>query len=171
MNFPSEVLHRARKVALVAFDVDGVLTDGKIYYHDDGREMKAFHVQDGSAIKLLRENGVEVAIITGRRSTMVDKRARELGIEHVYQGSANKRDAVDAIMSSLAIEIDAVAHVGDDLGDIDLFKQVGLAISVPNGHPAAISHAHYVTETEGGGGVAREVCQLILSSKGLWRYD
>ena len=171
MKFRSEVLRRASKVALVAFDVDGVLTDGKIYYTDNGEEMKAFHVQDGSAIKLLHENGVEVAIITGRRSTMVDRRAAELGIEHVYQGSANKRDAVDAIIATLEMEIDAVAHVGDDLGDIDLFKQVGLAISVPDGHPGAISHAHYVTEALGGCGVAREVCQLILSSKGLWRYD
>ncbi|TDJ25097.1 MAG: HAD-IIIA family hydrolase [Gammaproteobacteria bacterium] len=171
MNFPNEVLRRAANVALVAFDVDGVLTDGKIYYNDNGQETKAFHVQDGSAIKLLQQNGVEVAIITGRCSAMVERRATELGIEHLYQDSENKRLAVDTIMTTLKIEIDAVAYVGDDLGDIDLFDQVGLAISVPNGHPAAIARAHYVTEVNGGGGVAREVCQLILSGKGLWRYD
>ncbi|MCZ6618241.1 MAG: HAD-IIIA family hydrolase [Gammaproteobacteria bacterium] len=171
MNFPDEVLRRAGKVAIVAFDVDGVLTDGKIYYSDNGREMKAFHVQDGSAIKLMRENGVEVAIITGRRSAMVDRRATELGIKYLYQGSDNKRDALDAITTALSIEIDAVAHVGDDLADIVLFDRVGLAICVPDGHPTAIAHAHYVTQAHGGGGVAREVCQLILSGKGLWKYD
>ncbi len=171
MNFPSEVLHRASNVALVAFDVDGVLTDGKIYYSDNGEEMKAFHVQDGSAIKLLHDNAVEVAIITGRRSAMVARRATELGIEHVYQGSENKLDAVEVIMTTLEIDIGAVAYVGDDLADIGLFDHVGLAVSVPNGHPTAIAHADYVTQVPGGSGVAREICQLILSAKGLWRYD
>lgn len=171
MNFPKEVLHRASRVSLVAFDVDGVLTDGKIYYTDSGEEMKAFHVQDGSAFKLLQINGVEVAIITGRHSTMVERRATELGITHVYQGSENKCEAADAIVSILGIDLDAVAHVGDDLPDVDLFDRVGLAISVPGGHPTARGHAHYVTEAQGGSGVAREVCQLILSAKGLWRYD
>lgn len=171
MSFPQSLLERARGVSLVSFDVDGVLTDGRIIYTASGDEAKAFHVQDGSAIKLLASCGVQVAIITGRQSVMVDRRAAELGIEHVFQGVQNKADALTGLLQRLGLAPAAAAHVGDDLPDLALFDLVGLAIGVPNGHPSAMARAHYVTSLAGGQGVAREVCELLLRAREQWPYD
>jgi len=168
--FPAEVLNRAAAVSLVSFDVDGVLTDGRIVYSDAGHEIKAFNVQDGSAIKLLQSHGVPCAIITGRQSTIVARRAGELGIEHVHQGVGDKARALRSILDALGLDPAAAAHVGDDLPDIPAFDQVGLAIGVASGHPAALSRTHYVTRLAGGQGVAREVCELILRARGAWPY-
>lgn len=170
MEFPESLLERARAVSLVSFDVDGVLTDGRIVYSERGDELKFFHVQDGSAIKLMRDAGVEVAFITGRRSELVARRAGELGIRHVHQGVRDKVASMNAIAGELGIAAEAVAHVGDDLPDLALFEAVGLAIGVPNGHPAALARTHYVTELAGGQGVAREVCELVLRAQGRWPY-
>ncbi len=171
MSFPSEVLERARAVSLVSFDVDGVLTDGSILYSDRGDEIKAFHVQDGSAIQLIRSCGIRVAIITGRTSGMVDRRAAELGIEHVFQGVRDKAAVLTDLLAELGLTTTAAAHVGDDLPDLPLFAVVGLAIGVPNGHPSALARAHYVTRLPGGKGVAREVCELLLRARNQWPYD
>ena len=161
---------RLRGLRLLVLDVDGVLTDGKLYYTDNGEEMKAFQVQDGSAIKMLREHAVEVAIITGRNSAIVARRAQELGIGHVYQGAQDKAVALDQLVASTGIKATSIAHVGDDLPDLALFDRVGLSISVPNAHPVAAAAADYVTSVAGGQGVARELCQLILTAKGQWPY-
>ena len=174
--FPADVLRRAADIELVIFDVDGVLTDGKLYYSDQGRsdggvETKAFQVQDGFAIKMLRAHAVEVAIITGRSSPIVARRADELGIAHLYQGVDEKTNALESLVGKTGIQPLRIAHVGDDIPDLALFDRVGLAISVPNGHPVAIDAAHYVTSTAGGDGVAREVCQLILTAKDQWPYQ
>ena len=169
--FPTAVLRQAAAIDLVSFDVDGVLTDGKLYYSDADTEIKAFQVQDGSAIKLLRDHGVEVALITGRTSAAVSRRAAELGVTHLYQGAAEKTDALDDLIAATGIAAEHIAHVGDDLPDLTLFKRVGLPIGVPNGHPVAIGAADYVTTVAGGQGVAREVCQLILTAKGRWPYS
>ena len=171
MQFPADILALAKNVRLVIFDVDGVLTDGRLYYADDGREFKAFHVHDGAAIKTLLSNGVEVAIISGRDSPSVDRRAAELGIRHVYQGAADKTTALDQLSAATRIPAQSMAHVGDDLPDLELFAKVGLAIGVPNGHPAAQNAAGYVTATPGGQGAAREVCQLILTAQGKWTFE
>lgn len=171
MSFPQSLLDRARGVSLVSFDVDGVLTDGRIIYTTSGDEAKAFHVQDGSAIKLLASCGVQVAIITGRESVMVDRRAAELGIEHVYQGVQNKADVLTELLHQQGLPAAAAAHVGDDLPDVALFDLVGLAIGVPNGHPSAMARTHYVTALAGGHGVAREVCELLLRARDQWPYD
>jgi 3-deoxy-D-manno-octulosonate 8-phosphate phosphatase (KDO 8-P phosphatase) len=170
-SWPAALLERAARIRLVSFDVDGVLTDGKLYYTDTGGEMKAFNVQDGSAIKLIREHDIEVAIITGRDSPMVARRARELGIRHFEQGVADKAIAMNELRRRLGLEAEAVAHVGDDLPDLPLFEAIGLAVSVPNGHPVARAAAHYVTELPGGGGVAREICELLLTAQHRWPYD
>jgi 3-deoxy-D-manno-octulosonate 8-phosphate phosphatase (KDO 8-P phosphatase) len=171
MQFPEALLERARSVSLVSFDVDGVLTDGRIIYSESGDELKAFHVQDGSAIRLLASCGVEVAIITGRTSTSVARRAAELDIVHVYQGVRDKAITLRELMTDLNLAPSAVAHVGDDLPDLPAFALVGLAIGVPNGHPGAIAAAHYVTWLPGGQGVAREVCELMLRARDQWPYD
>jgi 3-deoxy-D-manno-octulosonate 8-phosphate phosphatase (KDO 8-P phosphatase) len=168
---PADLNSRARALKLVSLDVDGVLTDGQLYYTDDGREIKAFNVQDGAAIKLLQQHGVEVAILTGRNSPMVARRAAELGIQYVYQGLEDKGVALQQLREALKLETTAIAHVGDDLQDLVLFDQVGLAISVPNGHPAVTKRAHHVTATSGGQGVVRELAELILRAQGSWPWD
>ncbi len=161
---------RAANLELVVFDVDGVLTDGRLYYSDDGREMKAFHVQDGFAIKLLRAHGVEVALISGRHSTMVTRRAEELGIVHLYHGVQDKAAALGELVAATGIDPARIAHVGDDLPDLAIFGLVGLAVSVADGHPAVTAAADHVTAAAGGHGVARELCQVILAAKGRWPY-
>jgi 3-deoxy-D-manno-octulosonate 8-phosphate phosphatase (KDO 8-P phosphatase) len=162
---------RAAGIDLISFDVDGVLTDGRIVYTERGDEIKAFNVQDGSAIKLLQSCGIQAALITGRRSSMVERRAAELGIEHVFQGVADKAEALEILCARLRIPPSAVAHVGDDLPDLALFHRVGLAIRVPNGHPTIFPHVHHTTELAGGQGVAREVAELLLRARGSWPFD
>jgi 3-deoxy-D-manno-octulosonate 8-phosphate phosphatase (KDO 8-P phosphatase) len=166
-----DLLERARHVNLVSFDVDGVLTDGRIVYSDHGSEIKAFHVQDGSAIKLLASCGITVALITGRSSSIVDRRAAELGIEHVHQGVKDKAVVFGELLQSLRLPAAAAAHVGDDLPDLPVFAVAGLAIGVPNGHPATLARVHYVTQVAGGQGVAREVCELLLRAREQWPHD
>lgn len=170
MIFPPRLLEAARAIELVSFDVDGVLTDGRIVYTDDGREIKAFHVQDGAAIKQLMAGGIHVALLTGRSSPVVERRAAELGIRHLQQGLADKGPALEELTRSLHLSTAQVAHVGDDLPDLVLFDRVGLAISVPNGHPEVRRRADYVTETRGGDGVAREVVELLMRARGTWPY-
>lgn len=170
MAFPAPVLERAADIELVAFDVDGVLTDGKLYYADDGRELKAFHVQDGAALKLLLSQGIIVAIITGRSSSIVKRRADELGIDHVYQGVSDKAAALATVSAKVGVSLAQAAYVGDDLPDLGVFATAGMAISVPNAHPAAAAAADYVTLTPGGAGAAREIAQLFLEARGEWPY-
>jgi len=167
----SQITDRCRKLRLISFDVDGVLTDGTLYYSDDGREIKAFNVQDGAALKLLQQQGVAVAILTGRDSPMVARRAAELGIEHLYQGLDDKQLGMNRLLEQTGLTAQQTAHVGDDLQDLTLFDTVGFSISVPNGHPTVLSRADLVTTTSGGQGVARELAELILRAQGTWPYD
>ena len=160
-----ETERRARHIRLVAFDVDGVLTDGSIAYTDRGDEIKTFNAQDGSAIKRLIEGGIEVALITGRASPMVERRTRELGIRHLYAGVADKLRALAQLLDELDFDAVACAYVGDDLPDLPVFQAVGLAISVPNGQPEVREAAHHITDRAGGQGVASDVCRLILSAQ------
>jgi 3-deoxy-D-manno-octulosonate 8-phosphate phosphatase (KDO 8-P phosphatase) len=170
LKLPAALVDLARSVELVSFDVDGVLTDGRIIYTDDGREIKAFHVQDGAALKLLLASGIEVALLTGRTSPIVERRAAELGIRHLQQGLDDKRPVLEDLAGKLDIPLARVAHVGDDLPDLPLFDLVGFPISVPNGHPAVTARARYVTETPGGSGVARELTELLLRARDAWPY-
>ena len=170
MNVPEPIREAFGQLELICFDVDGVLTDGRIVYSDDGREIKAFNVQDGSAIKLMASVGIEIAILTGRRSAMVERRAAELGISHLEQGLADKGPAFLALCERLHIDPERTAHVGDDLPDLPLFELAGLAISVPNGHPTVRSRADFVTDTAGGEGVARELAELVLRARNAWPY-
>ena len=153
----------------VVFDVDGVLTDGRITYTDDGHELKSFHVQDGASIKLLMEHDIAVAIITGRRSPIVAKRARELGIEFVAQGAADKPTALDQLISDGFPDAN-LAAIGDDLQDLKLFQHPAItcAITVPNAHPYVVEMTPWVTERAGGQGISVEVAQAILSAKDKW---
>jgi 3-deoxy-D-manno-octulosonate 8-phosphate phosphatase (KDO 8-P phosphatase) len=170
VNSTERFNERARALELLSLDVDGVLTDGRLLYADDGRELKAFNVQDGASIKLLLQRGIRIAILTGRSSPMVERRAAELGVRHLYQGLEHKAPVLDRLAAELHIPLERVAHVGDDLPDLALFDLVGLAISVPNGHPVVRARADYVTATPGGEGVARELAELILRARADWPY-
>lgn len=155
----------------IIFDVDGVLTDGRITYTDDGHELKSFHVQDGASIKLLMQAGIAVAVITGRRSPMVAKRCRELGIDFLMQGANSKPEALARLITQ-GFPAQDLAAVGDDLQDLALFDDaaVCLSITVPNGHPAVRARAAFETERSGGTGVVVELAQRILQAQGKWPY-
>ncbi len=151
---------------LVIFDVDGVLTDRKIYFMDHHLECKAFNAFDGLGMKWLLSSNIEIGIITTRRSVAVERRMRELDVRHVYQGQENKREALITLMRKLKLSLEEVVYVGDDLPDLPLMRQVGVGIAVADAAEYVRQHADWVTKTPGGKGVAREVSELVLSAQG-----
>jgi 3-deoxy-D-manno-octulosonate 8-phosphate phosphatase (KDO 8-P phosphatase) len=153
----------AAAIRLLVLDVDGVLTDGRLYFGPRGEVLKLFHVRDGYGIKQLDKAGVEVAVISGRRSKMVDVRCRELGVEHVYQGVENKIVAFEQLCSRLKVQDSACACIGDDMPDVPLMRKVALAFAVADAHPEARRAAHIVTTLPGGHGAVREVCDYLLA--------
>ncbi|HNR92423.1 MAG TPA: 3-deoxy-manno-octulosonate-8-phosphatase KdsC [Dokdonella sp.] len=165
-DLPADIRERAARVRLAVFDVDGVLTDGRLWYAEDGRELKAFHVHDGLGLKRLRANGIEVAIITARISHLVAQRTAELGIAHVYHGQDDKRACFAQLVEALGIDAAECAYTGDDLPDLGVMREVGLAIAVANAHPWVRERAHWRTRLGGGKGAVREVCDLILCAQG-----
>ena len=157
-----EVLERAKKIKVVIFDVDGVLTDGSLYLSDSGEETKAFNSHDGHGMKMLRASGVELAIITGRESRCVELRAKNLGIKHVYQGAENKLQVFEALLAKLRLDAAACAYMGDDVVDLPVMLRCGLSVCVPAAPALVKRHAHYVTRLEGGRGAVREVCEMVM---------
>ncbi|WEN16907.1 HAD-IIIA family hydrolase [Rhodanobacter sp. AS-Z3] len=165
-NLSDDILARAAKIRLAVFDVDGTLTDGRLWYGEDGRETKVFHVHDGLGLKRLQANGIEVAIITARISHPVSLRAEELGINHVYQGQSDKRACLHQLLDALHLMPEQAAFVGDDLPDLPPMHIAGLAVAVANAHPWVAEAAHWRTTRSGGMGAAREACDLILHAHG-----
>ena len=163
-----EITEKAKRLKLLILDVDGVLTDGKLFFDYQGNEYKSFHARDGHGIKLLRQSGVEVAVISGRKSPSVALRMKNLGIEHVYQGHENKLAAFNEILDKLSITADQVAHVGDDLLDLPLMIRVGLSIAVADANFAVTQRAHWCTSLPGGQGAVREVCDFIMQAQGTF---
>jgi 3-deoxy-D-manno-octulosonate 8-phosphate phosphatase (KDO 8-P phosphatase) len=161
-----DILEKAKNIKLVIFDVDGVLTDGSIIFGDDGQEYKAFHSRDGHGMRLLQYTGVEIAIITGRTSMVVEHRMNNLGITHVYQGQRVKLPAFEQLIKSLNLSPDECAYVGDDWVDLGIMSRVGLAIAVQDADAIVKKHAHWITPSGGGKGAAREVCELIMEGQG-----
>ena len=159
---PSSVIKAAKKIKLLLLDVDGVLTDGRLYYGNNGEEMKAFNIQDGLGIKLLQRAEVQVGIITGRVSTLLERRATELGIHPVVQGREDKLTALQELMQTMDINLDEIAFVGDDLPDLAVIRRVGLGITPANGNSALSSQAHWQTSKRGGDGAVHEVAEMIL---------
>lgn len=157
---------RILPVRLVAFDVDGVLTDGGLYLSDSGEEFKRFNSLDGHGLKMLKASGVELAIITGRTSRCVEMRAKNLGITHLYQGIEKKWDAMQDLLGKLGLAPEAAAFMGDDVVDLPVMRRVGLALTVPNAPLVVLDRAHYTTKREGGNGAVREACELIMSGQG-----
>lgn len=162
-----ELNRRLSKTRLLALDVDGVMTNGSVYFTALGDEIKAFNILDGQGIKSMLVNNVEVAIITGRTSALTEKRAKDLGIKHITQGREDKKTALLELCDTLNISHEEVAYVGDDLPDLSAIKLANVGFSVPNAHPYVRKHADYCTTLKGGEGAVREVCDLILCAKGL----
>ena len=152
-------------VRLVAFDVDGVFTDGRFYLSNDGVESKAFHTHDGFGIRRLIDAGLTIAVISGRQSGAVERRMRELGVEHVLQGSADKVAAFEALVGKLGIDDTQAVYVGDDLPDLPLLRRVGFSVAVNNAHDDVKAESDYTTANAGGSGAVREVCDLILHAR------
>ncbi|MGC2518798.1 MAG: phenylphosphate carboxylase subunit delta [Burkholderiales bacterium] len=160
-----EVLNRAVQVRLMIFDVDGVLTDGTLTLTETGAEIKAFNVRDGLGLKILKESGVEVALLSARRSRTVELRAAELGIALVEQGVADKGAAFGRLLDRRGLPAAAAGYMGDDLADLPVLVRCGFAASVPEAPDAVRRRVHYVTGTGGGRGAAREVCELIMQAQ------
>lgn len=166
MSDATNVMDNASRVRVAAFDVDGILTDGRLYYTDSGEEIKAFHVQDGHGIKMLSESGITVAIITSRTSRVVENRARDLGIEFLFQGVANKLETLCDLLRRLQIDMQAASYMGDDLIDLPVLRRCGFAASVPDAPAVVRKHAHYVTRAAGGCGAVREFAELVMRAQG-----
>ena len=164
-RIPLEVRERAARVRLMVFDVDGILTDGVLWYSAQGESLKGFHVLDGHGLKLLRESGIEVALMTGRDSAMVSRRAADLGIAEVLQGVGDKGAALKDLTKRLQVTLDETGFMGDDLMDLPALQRVGFAVSVPGGRPEAQDLAHHVTQAGGGRGAVREICEFLLRAQ------
>ena len=163
------MLERARAVRLALFDVDGVMTDGTVFMGPRGEVFKAFNILDGHGVKMLQSAGVATAILSGRESAAVERRAAELSIAHVIQGAADKLAAFERLATKLGLAPEACAFVGDDLPDLPVMKRCGFAVAVANAVEPVKSAAHYVTRASGGRGAVREFCDLVLSARGLER--
>jgi 3-deoxy-D-manno-octulosonate 8-phosphate phosphatase (KDO 8-P phosphatase) len=165
-NYPSSVLKAAQKIKLLLLDVDGVLTDGRLYYGNSGDELKAFDIQDGLGIKLLQRGGIKVGIITGRTSSLLKRRAQELDIQPLIQGREDKLTALNELLEDMDITLEEIAFVGDDLPDLAVLRRVGLGITPANGNHILASQALWQTKKSGGNGAVREVAELILNVQG-----
>jgi len=160
------LVSRARRIRLAIFDVDGVLTDGTIHLSARGEETKAFNILDGLGFKMLADSGVQLALLSGRKSDIVRLRARETGVAHVLQGIGNKLAAYEKLLRKLGLADAQCSFMGDDLPDIPVLRRCGLALSVPNAAKVVREHAHHVTEKAGGRGAAREACELLMRAQG-----
>lgn len=160
-----DIEDRARAIKLMVLDVDGVLTDGKLYFSDDGREYKAFNSKDGHGIVMLQMSGVKVSVITARNSPVVAKRMKELRMEHVVQGRTDKRVALMELLDTMTLKPEQVAYVGDDVVDLGPMRVAGLAVAVADAHELAKQQAHWITTLNGGHGAVREVCDLIMQAQ------
>ena len=164
----TEVERRARRIRLLLMDCDGVLTDGRIIFPADGDEQKMFHVHDGLGIALLHQAGLKTGIISGRTSSAVERRARELGITHVHQKAGDKVKVLEEVLHEAKLSPRECAYIGDDMTDIPIMRRVELAVAVANAVDETKRAAHYTTKLAGGRGAVREVCDLILKAQGRW---
>ena len=162
-----DIIEKAKNIELVIFDIDGVMTDGSLFFDNHGGEYKAFHSLDGHGLRMLQECGVKVAVITGRKSELVKHRMNDLGVTLLYQGYRDKTPAFAALLEEVGLEKDQITYVGDDVVDLPIMSQLNFAIAVQNAHPFVKQHAHWITDRSGGRGAVRDVCEFILESKGL----
>ncbi len=153
---------KAKKIKLLICDVDGVLTDGGLYFDKDGNELKRFHSQDGYGLQAIIKNGIEVAVISARNSPAVNSRMDNLGIKYYYQGQSDKTIALDKLMKKLKLNLAEIAYIGDDIIDLSIMTKIGWAVAVNNAVDSVKTYAHYITKKNGGNGAVREVCDMLL---------
>ncbi len=165
-NLSSDLQQRALGIKLLILDVDGVLTDGRIFIRDNGEEIKSFHTLDGHGLKMLQASGVQTAIITGRDAPSVGIRVKQLGINYYFKGIHDKRAAYAQLREQAGVEEHECAFVGDDVVDLPVMVRCGLVVAVPEAHWFTLQYAHYVTRRSGGAGAVREVCDLIMQAQG-----
>ncbi|MBN2409597.1 MAG: HAD hydrolase family protein [Candidatus Aminicenantes bacterium] len=159
---------RARRIKMIVMDVDGTLTDGSLAVLPDGEEVKSYHVRDGLGILLAHLVGIKTAIITGKTSRALEKRAERLGIDELHQGILDKRGVLESIMQKHGLQAEEVAYIGDDLGDLEVIKAVGLAAAVADAHPEVKKHCHFICRLNGGKGAVRELIELVLGAQEKW---
>ena len=162
----ADLIARAQKIKLIAFDVDGVMTDGTLFMSDDGQEFKGFNSLDGHGLKMLKGSGVELAIITGRRSRVVEHRAKNLGIEIIHQGAHDKLAVYEALCREFNLPCEATAFMGDDVVDLPVMRRAGLAITVPAAAELVKAHSHLITARAAGHGAVREACEFLMRAQG-----
>lgn len=160
--------NKARNIELMAFDVDGVLTDGRIYYTEQGEALKTFNTLDGHGLKMLRESGVKLAIITGRQSKMVERRAQELGFDFLYQAVSDKRKALSELMVQSGIGREKMGYMGDDIVDLPVMMAVAFRAAPINAHEDVVSRADWVSKRPAGEGAVRELCDYLLKARGMY---
>lgn len=160
-----KALKQAKQIKLLVLDVDGVMTDGSLYISGEGEVMKVFNSHDGHGIKMLRNSGVEVAVISGRKSPALEKRTQDLGIAHLFQGREDKINALNELLRDIDISYQEIAHLGDDLPDLPIIRRVGLGMAVANAYPLVKEHAIWCTQTKGGDGAVREACDFIMAAQ------
>lgn len=165
-GLPSESL--LREITLLLTDVDGILTDGRIHFDADGREVKSFHVHDGAGIVYWHRAGGKSGFISGRGTEVVEARGRELGVHELHLGRLDKGPVLDGILERHALEPEQVAYLGDDLADLPVLRRVGFAVTVPQARPEVREVAHHVTDADAGTGVVREVVEILLKARGQW---
>ncbi len=165
-TWSSSLLRKAAGIRLLALDVDGIMSDGKLYFSAQGDELKAFNILDGLGLKQLMAAGITLAVITGRKSPLTERRMNDLGIPHLMQGREDKKVALQELVSTMDIEPEAIAYMGDDLPDLPALRYAGLGITVPNGYWLVRQNADYCTSVAGGSGAVREACDLLLTAQG-----
>ena len=160
-----KIIEKAKAIKLLILDIDGILTNGIIYYGNQGAELKGFHIHDGLGIKLLQKSGVTVAVISGKKSDAVEKRMKDLRIEHAYLGHENKLPIYEELKQKLNVNDNEIAYMGDDLPDLPLLRRVGFAITVPKAPAIIQQHIDLITKKKGGKGAVREICELIMEAQ------
>jgi 3-deoxy-D-manno-octulosonate 8-phosphate phosphatase (KDO 8-P phosphatase) len=167
-DYPPEVFQRAAAIRLLILDVDGVLTDGSLFFDAKGETLKVFNVRDGHGLKMAQRAGIELAMVSGRRSDAAYQRARELDISRFHEGVRDKVAVMQEIEAAMQIQPVQVAVVADDLVDLPVMRRAGLAVAVADAVPEVLAAAHWVTHNPGGRGAVREVCDLLLKAQGRW---
>lgn len=171
LNFAPELLLRAQPVRVVFFDVDGVLTDGGLYFSESGETLKRFHTLDGHGLKLLQRAGITPAVISGRDSAPLRTRLSALGVTHMRLGTEDKRPAAEALLAELGLDWSAAAAMGDDWPDVSMLRRAAFACVPPQAHAEVLAVAHHVTRHAGGAGAVRELCDLLLIARGVYARE
>lgn len=169
MNIAESLAEKAKKIKLLILDVDGVMTDNRLYYNDEGVETKTFYTRDGHGMVMLQKSDVEIGIITGRKSQLVTNRMKDLKVKHVYQGVPDKLPTFLNLIDELNIGLENIAYVGDDILDLPILKRVGLSVTPADGDIEVKPHVDYISPFEGGRGCVREICEIIMRSQGSWQ--